>query len=101
MVIQMKVLFKQDVVEPLSVEVDLSQISLRTALKKTRQALDAAYAGFNNATEFDMIDSYIYEINALQHRYEHLSGLAKLEEEPSLSLRQHSPIRTWITRIFH
>lgn len=101
MVIQMKVLFKQDVVEPLSVEIDLSQISLRTALKKTRQALDAAYAGFNNATEFDMIDSYIYEINALQHRYEHLSGLAKQEEEPSLSLRQHSPIRTWITRIFH
>ena len=37
MVIQMKVLFKQDVVEPLSVEVDLSQISLRTALNQNHR----------------------------------------------------------------
>lgn len=97
----MKILYKQDYVQPLSLEMELSGVSLEKAIEKTRQALDTAYAGFNNATEFDMIDSYIYEINALQHRYRHLSDLARqeglLREAES---HKHTPIRAWVAHIF-
>lgn len=98
----MQILFKQDSIEPYTLEMDLSNISLKDAIEKTRQALDAAYAGFNNATEFDMIDSYIYEINALQRRYRHLTDLAGKEDISSSekSLRKHTPVRTWITHVF-
>ena len=95
------ILFKQDFAEPLTIETDITPVNLKKAIEKTRQALDTAYAGFNNATEFDMIDSYIYEINALQHRYRHLTDLA--EKEGILretGLRKHSPIRAWVARIF-
>lgn len=97
----MKVLFKQDYIEPLTVEMDLADESLTTALKKTRLALDAAYAGFDNATEFDMIDSYIYEINALQRRYKHLSDLAEKEGLPdSSNLHKHTSVGSWVAHIF-
>ena len=71
------ILFKQEDLKDLSVDLDPENFSLRKAIEKTRQAMDTAYAGFNNATEFDMIDSYIYEINALQRRYRHLIMLAQ------------------------
>lgn len=98
----MQILYKQDYIEPLTLQMDLTEISLKQAIEKTRQALETAYAGFNNATDFEMIDSYIYEINALQQRYQYLSALA---EKNALStqetLRKHTPVRTWIARILH
>lgn len=98
----MQILFKQDTVHPYTLEMDLSSVSLKEAIEKTRQALDTAYAGFNNATDFDMIDSYIYEINALQRRYRHLTDLAEKDESPvsGNTSRKHAPVRTWITHIF-
>lgn len=55
--------------------------SLLDDIEKTRIALDIAYAGFDNAVNEDMIDCYIYEINALLKRYKHLTELAAAEDK--------------------
>ena len=69
--------FKQNY-EPLTIAMDLEGLNLKKDLEKTRIALDVAYSGFNNCTDFDLIDSYVYEISALQRRYHYLTSL--LEE---------------------
>ena len=56
--------------------------SLLEDIEKTRIALDTAYSGFDNATDPDMIDCYIYEINALLKRYDHLSKLSATHTLP-------------------
>lgn len=71
----MKILFKKDFKTPENLEDELKVPTLLEDIEKTRIALDIAYAGFDNATDPDMIDSYIYEINALLKRYTHLSKL--------------------------
>ena len=82
-------------------EEDYSPVTLRQSIEKTREDLNLAYAGFDDATEADLIDSYIYEIYALQKRYKYLTDLASegnsQECEP---LNEHSPIRTLISHVF-
>ena len=78
----MKIFFKKAYDTPEILEDDFNIPSLREDLEKTRQALNAAYIGFNNAVDPDMIDCYIYEINALQKRYKHLSDLYVAETAP-------------------
>ena len=82
-------------------EVDFTPINIQDSLEKTRQDLEIAYAGFNNAVEIDLIDSYIYEINSLQKRYKHLTDLAALESvsDPQES-GQHSSIRALVSHVF-
>jgi hypothetical protein len=46
-------------------------------LAKTRVALRQAYLGFNSADDPDLIESYVFEINALQSRYSYLLRRAK------------------------
>ncbi len=41
-------------------------------MAKTRVELSQAYAGFNMQTDPDLVDSHVYEINALQSRYSYL-----------------------------
>ena len=41
-------------------------------LAKTKDDLDFAYANFQNVVDPDLIDSYIYEVNAKQLRYKFL-----------------------------
>ena len=84
-----------------SCEEDFTPVSLQDSIKKTRQALAIAYAGFDNALEVDLIDSYIYEINSLQKRYKHLTDLAALESisGPQES-GQHSSIRALVSHVF-
>ena len=95
------ILYKRDYIDPETMDVDLDAPNLKMDMEKTRQALEIAYAGFNNATDFDMIDSYIYEINALQQRYSHLSALAEQEGFPTpQSSCKHSPVRSWVAHIF-
>ena len=97
----MKIFFSQAEASPEVIEEDLSPVDLRESIRKTRQALEIAYAGFDNALESDLIDSYIYEINALQKRYQHLTELASTQpvrQEKSLS--QHSPIRALVSHVF-
>ena len=97
----MKIFFSQINTNSETVEEDLSRLDLKESIRKTRQALDIAYAGFDNALESDLIDSYIYEINALQKRYQHLTDLvATLPREQEDSLYQHSPIRALVSHVF-
>lgn len=97
----MKMYFSQKTNTVQPVEEDLTPMSLRECMEKTRIALDAAYAGFDNAVEEDLIDSYIYEINSLQKRYKHLSSLLALEEAAKEEdLRIHSPIRALVSHVF-
>ncbi len=71
----MKILFKKDPDTSKAMDDDLKVPTLLDDIEKTRIALDIAYAGFDNATDPDMIDCYIYEINSLLKRYSHLSKL--------------------------
>lgn len=97
----MKAIYKQDKIDSTDIVVELTPHNLKRDMEKTRMALDAAYAGFNDATDFDMIDSYIFEMNALQRRYKHLTDLAQKEGLlTDIPLRKHSPIRAWVARIF-
>lgn len=97
----MKIFYKEDIHPLLVAEEDYTTLNLKDAIQKTRQALDTAYTGFNNALEKDLIDSYIYEINALQKRYEHLTSLAEAESSPAPQrLNTHSPIRTLVSHVF-
>ena len=97
----MKVLFKKIYDTPEILEEDFAIINLRTEIEKTRQALDSAYAGFDYAVNPDMIDCYIYEINALQKRYKHLCDLLAMQTEGATNtLNQHSPIRALVRHVF-
>ena len=42
--------------------------SLLDNLTETKNNLDLAYQNFENATDPELIDSYIYEVNAIQMR---------------------------------
>ena len=46
-------------------------------LTRTRQALDNAYDNFQNVVDPDLIDCYIYEVNAVQQKYKYLLKQAK------------------------
>lgn len=96
----MKILFRSIPVSWDLVEEDFSASSAKDSLEKTRFALDVAYAGFNDAVDPDLIDSYIYEINALQKKYKYLSELAAKEELEDRSLNQISPIRALVSHVF-
>jgi hypothetical protein len=56
---------------------------LLTALRSTRAMIHQAYGGFNCASDGDLIESYVFEINALQARYNYLfRQLKELEARP-------------------
>lgn len=59
---------------------------IMTDIAKTRCALETAYAGFDNATDPDLIDCYIYEVNAVQKRYKYL-----LQEAARMNLAPQLP----------
>ncbi|MBB2184700.1 YaaL family protein [Lachnospiraceae bacterium MD1] len=46
-------------------------------INKTKIALEAAYSNFENVVDPDLIDSCIYELNAVQNRYKYLIRQAK------------------------
>ena len=50
---------------------------LVSELLQTRNALAAAYSNFENVIDPDLIDSYIFEVNAIQKRYKFLLRHAK------------------------
>lgn len=96
----MKVYFSQKAVHEESPEEALTTVTLKDCIEKTRQALDTAYAGFDNAVDSDLIDSYIYEIKSLQLRYKHLTDLAAAEPAADRELNVHSPIRALVSHVF-
>ena len=99
--VTVKVYFSNNFMTSATIEEDLSPLNLKESIQKTRQALEIAYAGFDNAVDPDLIDSYIFEINALQKRYHHLIDLAATQPEPEKdTLYQHSPIRALVSHVF-
>ena len=56
---------------------DTNYLNLVDHLAQTKNQLELAYQNFENATEPELIDSYIYEVNAIQIRYKFL--LARLK----------------------
>lgn len=46
-------------------------------IQKTKIAMDTAYSNFENVVDPELIDSYIYELNAAQERYKFLLRQAK------------------------
>ena len=97
----MKTYFSRKITADHTTEEDYSPVTLKDSIEKTRQALEIAYAGFDDAVETDLIDSYIYQINSLQKRYKHLSDLAAAEEPArDTALYKHSPIRALVSHVF-
>ena len=57
---------------------------LEEGLQEVRTRLAQAYAGFNFADDGELVESYVYEIQALQARYSYLLRRRKaLGGEPS------------------
>lgn len=58
-------------------------------LQKTKMELEIAYSGFDNAIEPDLIDCYIYKVNAVLKRYKYLmekaAEYASKEDSESLT----------------
>lgn len=51
-------------------------------INMTKEALNAAYSNFDNATDPDLIDCYIYQVNSEQKRYKYLLEKAREIETP-------------------
>lgn len=50
-------------------------------MRSTQGALERAYDGFNRTADSDLLEAYVYEINALRHRYSYLlKEVRRLEE---------------------
>lgn len=96
----MKTFFRLNLIEHDNAEEDYTPVSLQESIEKTRKALDIAYTGFDNVTDFDLIDSYIYEINSLLKRYSHLTQLAAKEIQTEDTSRQYSAIRSLVSHVF-
>lgn len=68
--------------------------TLLDSLAQTRTLIAQAYSGFNTAADPDLIESYVFEINALHARYTYLlrrvkeldSGSAPLESVSSVPI---------------
>lgn len=52
--------------------VDGRKLTIREELAKSQFALEIAYSNFDNVTDPDLIDCYIYEVNAVMKRYKYL-----------------------------
>jgi len=53
------------------------ELHLQSELLQTKWALDSAYSHFENVVEPDLIDCSIYELKAVQTRYDYLLGRAR------------------------
>ena len=67
-------------------EIPYARDKLLADIAKTQHALEVAYCGFDYATDPDLIDCYIYEVNSALKRYRFLLNQAQrmelfLEEE--------------------
>ena len=51
---------------------EISREQLLSDLKLTKTALDDAYSNFEQVVDPELVESYIYEVNAVQKRYHFL-----------------------------
>ncbi len=71
-------------------------------IAKTKYALEIAYSGFDYVTDPDLIDSYIYQVNAILKRYKYLmEQAAKLDVLPEEEeLYQKTSVSSIIHKVF-
>lgn len=62
-------------------EQEEERLALLESMQQTRLMLHQAYTGFNAVEDPDLIESYVYEINALQARYSYLLRRMRAVEE--------------------
>lgn len=55
--------------------------TLLEGMRQTKRSINQAYAGFNTTRDPDLIDAYVFEINALQARYSYLLRQIRALEE--------------------
>ncbi len=60
--------------------IDDHKMTLQEELEQSRFALEIAYSNFDNVTDPDLIDCYIYEVNAVLKRYKYLLEQAAATE---------------------
>lgn len=84
-------------------EQEIEKNALLSDLEKTKKALEIAYAGFDNVTEPDLIDCYIYEVNSVMKRYKFLlEQAARLcmlpeEDEKISALNTKAPVTSLVS----
>lgn len=88
--IHMRVLFHQRPCIPAESNsiIDEHRLTLQEELAQSRFALEIAYSNFDNVTDPDLIDCYIYEVNAVMKRYKYL--LEQATEKKLLPEHKHS-----------
>ena len=85
----MKTIFQQTPVTlSETAEIPETKEDLLEDLKKTRYALEVAYSGFDNVTDPDLIDCYIYQVNAILKRYKFLLQKISMKEDSDLILKK-------------
>ena len=57
-----------------------NKMQLLEDLRETKNALDTAYANLSYVVEPELIDCYIYELNAIQLRYKFILSQVKKNE---------------------
>lgn len=72
-------------------ELEQERQALMESLAQTRALIAQAYGGFNMARDADLIESYIFEVNALQARYSYLLRQVK-ELDGASSPAQAAPV---------
>ncbi len=60
--------------------------ALLQEIQKTKIALETAYSNFENSLDPDLIDAYIYEVNAAHKRYNFLLNQVKALSDESIAL---------------
>lgn len=95
----MKMFFRQSpcVPEDSDVIVERNEMTIRDELAQTKYALENAYLGFDNVTDPDLIDCYIYELNAVMKRYKFL--LDQAAEMDLLPEEKHTEAYRTLSRI--
>ena len=95
----MKMFFRQSpcVPEDSDVIVERNKMTIRDELAQTKYALENAYLGFDNVTDPDLIDCYIYELNAVMKRYKFL--LDQAAEMDLLPKEKHTEAYRMLSRI--
>lgn len=63
---------------------ELERELLQAQISETKSAMEAAYSNFENVLDPDLIDCYIYELNAAQKRYKFLLTQAKQMEQTGI-----------------
>ena len=63
---------------------------LLSEINRTQLALETAYSNFENVSDPDLVDCYIYEMNAIQFRYKYLMKQMKEFESKTKSMQLES-----------